>query len=97
MSDLILLFLTQIYTGFTLIFLNDIKEKLKMKNFHDGYRKFCSKSKVSKELKPLLSIVYNQIQANTVNLQLLKELGTKRCPYKNETFKQGEITGGKVK
>lgn len=44
-----------------------------MKSFHDGYIRFCSMKSVSKELRPLLSVVYNQIQVPEVNLQILKD------------------------
>jgi hypothetical protein len=44
-----------------------------IKYFNDGFKRFCSKRNVSLELKPLLSVIYNQIQSPNVNLQPLKE------------------------
>jgi hypothetical protein len=44
-----------------------------MANFHEGYLRFCSSKGVSQELKPLLSVVYNQIHATPADLQRLKE------------------------
>ena len=44
-----------------------------MASFHEGYIRFCSAKGVSQELRPLLSLVYNQIHVSPVNLPLLKE------------------------
>ena len=44
-----------------------------MKKFNEGFMTFCSRLNISQELKPLLSVVYNQIHSSKVNLQLLKE------------------------
>jgi len=43
-----------------------------MTNFHEGYLRF-SVNGVSKELKLLLSVVYNQIHSSPIDLLLLKE------------------------
>jgi len=42
-------------------------------SFHTGYRQFCSSRRVSKELRPALAAVYNQVHASPVNLVLLKD------------------------
>jgi hypothetical protein len=44
-----------------------------MANFDEGYLRSCSAKGVSQELRPLLSVVYNQIHASPVKLTLLKE------------------------
>jgi hypothetical protein len=42
-------------------------------NFNKGYSRFCSAKGVSQKLRPLLSLIYNQIHEFPVNLSILKE------------------------
>jgi hypothetical protein len=42
-------------------------------SFHRGYRQFCSGRRVSKELRPLLAAVYNQVHTSPVNLTVLRD------------------------
>jgi len=44
-----------------------------MANFNEGYLRFCSAKGVPRELRPLLSLIYNQIHASPINLPILKE------------------------
>jgi hypothetical protein len=44
-----------------------------MADFNKGYSRFCSAKGVSQELRPLLSLIYNQIHASPFNLPILKE------------------------